>query len=180
MDKNLLLEWNAATANLPWGVQAVLHNAVELVAEDKITLVHSADYSNGSPCLINSVGQMLTVGGGQGIPSASFGPIVRLWDTINREFTSQNVNKDDHLVSPLAGEILLQHFADLKEKPIEAAVNEAMATESFANNIYVEPKDEDVMREWVNSLEHDAVCEPALQEQAPTNENETVSVKRLV
>lgn len=155
MNHDLLPAWHKATGELPWGVQTVLHDTLSLVAQGEVTLVHSADYSEGSPCLINSVGQMLAVGGGHGIPTQYFGPLVHLFDVINREF--QEIpgynNPSDHKVSPEVGYVLLHNFAPLKPKPIEAAVDEAMAMEAFANHVYVEPKDEDLYRDWLNSLE---------------------------
>lgn len=158
--------WFKATSELPWGVQRVLHDTLTLVGEGKVKLVHSADYSNGSPCLVNAVGQMLTAGGGNGIPTAYFGPLVGLFDSINRHFQSvPGYNASgDLVVSPGVGEILVQWFAPLKEQPLEAMVDEATQMEAFANHVYVEPKDEDIMRDWLNAVEKEAQIEVTMSE----------------
>lgn len=153
--------WFQATSELPWGVQRVLHDTLTLVGEGKVTLVHSRDYSKGSPCLVNAVGQMLISGGGNGIPTRYFGPLVGLFDDINRHFQSIAGYNDpaDYVVSPGMGEILVQWFAPLKEQPIEDMVDEATQMEAFANHVYVEPKDEDLMRDWLNAVEKEAQIE---------------------
>lgn len=161
--KHLQESWFQATADLPWGVQRVLHDTLNLVAEGKVTLVHSKDYSNGSPCLINAVGQMLTSGGGNGIPTQYFGQLVGLFDRINQHFQSvPGYNDEGYYVSPNTAEILLHWFAPLKNQPLSDAVNEATQMEAFANHIYVEPSDADLMRDWLNALEREGVTETSL------------------
>ena len=154
--------WTMATANVPYGVQQVLHSSLELVAEEKLTMTYGADFgSDGSPCLINSAGKMLKATGGQtgySLPSVHFHDVVRAFDDINRELYNRNVNTDNHL-SPLAAEILLANFAPLKDKPIEAAVDEATHVEAFANASYREPSDEDMAREWLTALTTEAPTE---------------------
>lgn len=149
----LLTRWNSATEALPWGVQRVLHDTLNLVEQGKVTLIHSRDYSNGHPCLINAVGQMLTTSGGSGIPMTYFAPLVSMFDRINQAFVELNQNGPNGEVSPFVAEVLLHHFAPLKEQPVSASVDEAMQMEAFANGVYVEPKDEDLMRDWLNSME---------------------------
>lgn len=156
-----LAKWTQVTSELPWGVQRVLHDTLSLVAEDKVHLVHSADYSNGSPCLINAVGQMLTTGGGKGIPARYFANLVILFDNINQEFEKIPGYNDPstRMVSPAVGEVLLRNFAPLKDKPVSDAVDEAMAMEAFANHVYVEPSDADFARDWLNALQEETTAD---------------------
>lgn len=147
-------QWERVTAELPWGVQQVLHDTLELVSEDKIKLVYGADYSGNHACLINSVAQMLSVNkgeGGYGIPMQYFAPLVGTFDQINRQLKRDGVNTDQY-VSPMAADVLLRYFAPLREKPIEAEVNEATQMEAFASNINVHPDATDATRDWLNSL----------------------------
>lgn len=157
--QTLYTQWNEATAKLSWGVQRVFRDALTLVSEGKVHLAYGADYNDGSPCLVNSVAQMLTTGGGQGIPSANFGEVVSLFDRINRHLHGVNVNTENGRVSPLAADIMLRYFAPEREKPIEVAVNEATQAEAFANAVHVEPKDEDIARDWLNALQVEAAME---------------------
>jgi len=161
-----LKAWNITTAELPWGVQSVMRDTLELVSSGDVTMIYAADYKQGSPCLVNAVGQLLNVGGGHGIPSAHFGPLVHLFDRINRHFEKIPGYNDpiSKQMSPNTAEVLLRNFAPLKEKPIGEAVDDATAMEAFANNIYTEPKDADFMRDWLNSLEAEAQAEPAVGE----------------
>lgn len=161
MDKMLLTQWTGATAELSWGVAKVFRDALTLVADEKVTLVYGADYLNGRPCLVNSVGQMLQTGGGRGIPSHQFGPVVSLFDQINGALEIDGVNTTDRTVSPLAAEILLRHFAPEKEQTMESKVQQAMSAEAFGQNVYTEPTDEDVARDWLNSLQAKQECEEA-------------------
>lgn len=114
---SLLGQWNTATANLAWGVQRAFRSVFEAVRDDGTSLMYGADYSGGFPCLINTVGVMLTTGGGHGVPSAHFGEVVSLFDRINRELEFRGVNIDPNKVSPIAAEIFLTHFAPLKPEP---------------------------------------------------------------
>jgi hypothetical protein len=140
-------QWNVATANLPYGVQRVFVDVFSLVKEEKKKdLVWGQDYGDSGACLVNAAGNMLTVGGGVGIPMANFGEVVALFDSINHEFRSRSINSDYH-VSPLAAEILLQWFAPLKDAPVETTVNEATSAEAFASHEpYVEATDEEIGR----------------------------------
>lgn len=151
---DIRIQWEKVTAELPWGVQQVLHDTLELVAEGKVHLVWGHDYSGNHPCLINSVAQMLSANqgeGGNGIPMQYFAPLVGTFDQINSQLKKQGVNKDFY-VSPMAADVLLRYFAPLKPKPIEESVNEAMQMEAFANNVNVHPDATDATRDWLNSL----------------------------
>lgn len=154
---NLHERWTNATADLPYGVQRVFHDVFTLVAEGKKTnLVYGSDYSGDTGvCLVNAAGHMLTTGGGHGIPSATFGTVVGLFDTINRVLKDKGVNKDNY-VSPFAAEIFLDWFAPLKEKPISTQVDEATANESFATDVYVEPTDEEMARSLMDMMSADS------------------------
>lgn len=149
-------KWNQATSELPWGVQRVLYDTLNLVAEGKVTLVHGTDYSNGSPCLINAVGQMLTSGGGRGIPTQYFGNLVSLFDRINREFMSVPGHNTDSKVSPAVAEVLVHWFAPLKDEPIPGTEDEAAAMEVFASQSYIEPSDADMMSDWLLAVSQEA------------------------
>lgn len=150
-------KWTIATADLPYGVQRVFHDVFTLVAEGKKTnLVYGSDYSGDTGvCLVNAAGHMLTTGGGHGIPSATFGTIVGLFDNINRVLQAKGVNKDNY-VSPFAAEIFLEWFAPLKEAPIATQVDEATANESFATDVYVEPTDEEMARSLMDMMSADS------------------------
>lgn len=154
--------WTKATANLPWGVQRVFLETLKGVADEQVTLAYGRDYTDGgNPCLVNAVGAMLTAGGGKGIPGRYFGDMVTAFDSINRDMYRRGINTDE-TVSPIAAEILIRNFGELKEQPVADAVDEATKNEAFANNIYVEPSDADLTRDWLNSLSDKAVCESDL------------------
>lgn len=159
---NLLRKWTDATSKLEWGQQRMFTDALTLVAEGKSHLVYGADYRDGYPCLVNAVAAMSTTSGGQGIPSQYFGEVVSLFDQINRHFETVSGYNDASVrqVSPYTADILLHYFAPLKDKPIEAAVNEAVQNEAFANGSYREPKDNDLMRDWLNAMKSEAPTEP--------------------
>lgn len=157
--KQLWPQWNEATGNLSWGVQKVFRDAFTLVAEEQVTLVYGADYKDGSPCLVNSVAAMLTTGGGNGVPSAHFYPVVSLFDRINRELQERGVNTTPGKVSPLAADMFLRYFAPEQEKPVAKQVNEAMANEAFAHAVHTEPNDEDMARDWLNALQVESAME---------------------
>lgn len=134
----LFTSWTKATANLKYGVQRVFHDTLSLAAEGKTTLIYGADYRNGSPCLVNTVGSMLTVGGGSGIPTANFREVVSLFDQINVELFSRMVNTTLGTVSENAADVLVYHFAPLKEVP------ETPAVVGEVDGTYYEPTDEEV------------------------------------
>ena len=171
MDK-LRKEWETATSKLQYGVQRVFRDVLSLVADEKKTnLVWGADYMDQGACLVNAAGNMLTTGGGNGVPSANFGEVVGLYDKINRKFKDEGINTTDNYVSPLAAEILLQWFAPQKPTPLEDAVNEATANEYFAEGLtYVEPTDEEMTRALLEMLSEPpaAVESPFHMEEDPT------------
>jgi hypothetical protein len=148
---DLLTQWTAATADLKFGVQRVFHDTFVLAAEGKTTLIHGADYRDGNPCLVNTVGTMLTTGGGSGIPSAHFGEVVSLFDRINSEFDNNGVNTDHGHVSSLAAEIFVRHFAPLKEAPEPKTT----LAEDVAKQQYHEPTDEDMAHDMVMLMRGD-------------------------
>ncbi len=151
----LLTSWNKATAELSWGVQRVFRNVFELAADGKTHLVFGRDYSNGNPCLVNTVGTMLTVGGGNGVPMAHFPDIVSLFDKINRELQKREVNEDGNLVSPLAADVFLHHFAPLKDEPVNQGSHSKVTHEA-----YVEMTDEQIAQDLVEMFQQaPAACE---------------------
>lgn len=159
--------WNKATTELPWGVQSVFYETLKAVEAGQIKLTYGADYSSGSPCLVNAAATMLqSIGGvgGVGVPSNNFSNLVRAFDAINNALYRGGVNDSNSIVSPLAADILLHNFGKLKDQPIPEMVDEATKGEAFANNIYREPSDADLTRDWLNALEKDAVCNIDLSE----------------
>lgn len=151
-------KWTDATAALPWGAQRALHDTLSLVSEEKVTLVHGADYKNGSPCLINAAATMLSKingEGGGGKPSSFFGDIVSEFDAINSHLVRVGVNKGDGYVSPMAADVLLAHFSPLRTPEVSDQVTEATKTEAFANVTYREPSDDEIMRDWLTALSTD-------------------------
>lgn len=133
--ENLLTSWKNASTNLKWGVNKAFKDVLTLAAEGKTTLVYGSDYRNGYPCLVNTVGTMITTGGGRGIPSEHFGEVVGLFDTINREFEKSGINPTPGYVSPLAADFLIHNWSDVAQPP--------SVTEDIINAPYVEPSDED-------------------------------------
>jgi hypothetical protein len=174
-------KWQAATAALPYGVQRVFHDVFTLVAEGKKSnLVYGSDYAGPTgTCLVNAADNLLVTGGGRGVPMATFGDVVSLFDTINRVLKDKGVNKDNY-VSPFAAEIFLSWFAPLKEKPTEAAIEEAMVNEAFAQQLdavtygYVEPTDEEMARALMDMMSDDTDREGTEWTQAEVSKaNET-------
>lgn len=134
---NLYEQWTNATANLKWGQQKVFRDVLSAAQDGQTTLVYGTDYGNGGACLVNTVGVMLTTGGGNGIPMAHFGEVVSLFDRINGVLASMGVNTESNMVSPLAADILLMHFAPEREQTTEEVMAEAAAPTK-----YREPSDE--------------------------------------
>lgn len=159
---NLYENWTKATGNLKWGVQRVFHDVFSLASESQTTLIYGADYKDGNPCLVNTVGTMLSATkgqGGTGLPTQHFGEVVSLFDQINRDLESKGVNDKPGYVSPMAAEVFLRYFAPLKEKPIDAAVDDALQGEAFANNVYRERSDEDIARDIMSAFSSPSPCE---------------------
>lgn len=153
----LLKSWTAATTDLKYGVQRVFHDVLALAAEGKTHLTYNADYHNGSPCLVNSVGAMLTTGGGSGIPSNHFGEVVGLFDQINLEFAARGINTEFHRVSEVAAETLLRNFAPLKEPETPMKENDY----DF-DGPYIEPSDEYMAKALVEMFQSEAIPDCAV------------------
>lgn len=142
--------WTKATGDLLPGQQRVFLDVLNLVSEGKAHLVWGADYRDGKPCLVNAVGQMLSTGGGLGIPTAQFGGVVGEFDRLNGEMLKEGVNKDGY-VSPLAADFLIRNFGEVKEMitedvPTPDGVN-------VAQPVYVEPSDEQFMADWLAAMQ---------------------------
>lgn len=135
-------QWEEATARLPWGTQRAFRSVFEAVRDNGTTLIYGRDYLNNFPCLVNTVGVMLTTSGGVGVPSRNFADVVSLFDRINRVLEQSNVNDKPGYVSELAADIFLHHFAPLKDEP-EPSENEE-ALQHVTQTDYVEPSDEDL------------------------------------
>lgn len=155
--------WAKATGELSWGAQNVIHTALELAAEGKSNIVYGADYDGSGACLVNTVGQMLAVGGGSGIPSKHFGDMVSEFDRLNREFANRGINTETRRMSPMAAEILLHHFGELKpEPPMTNKQMEPNAKPGY--EIYAEVDDAQLAEEWTMAVSQDAVSEDEIRE----------------
>lgn len=156
----LRTKWQTATGNLPYGVQRVFKDVLDLVAEGKKSdLVYGADYTSQGACLVNASANMLVAGGGHGIPIANFEDVVTLFDQINAYFLNVGVNESPNLVSPLGGEILAMWYAPLKDMP---DVVENFETE--AGNVipmpYIEPTDAEMEEAFMTMLQARPVATP--------------------
>ena len=136
-------KWTQVTSELPWGVAKVFKDVLTLVSQEKAHLVHGADYRNGKPCLVNAVAQMTTAGGGAGIPMSTFGAVVSEFDRLNTRFQLEGVNDSTGYVSPLAAEILLTHFGEVKEP--ESAPDMFVRMVNNLGDTYVEPTDAEMV-----------------------------------
>lgn len=132
--------WTKATGDLLPGQQRVFLDVLNLVSEGKAHLVYGADYRDGKPCLVNAVGQMLSVGGGAGVPSRNFGDVVGQFDTLNAAMLDRGINTDGY-VSPLAADFLIRNFGEVKPMTMNAVV-----TKDEVATPYVEPSDEAMAR----------------------------------
>lgn len=143
MTNTILDSWTEATGNLPWGVHKVFHDVLSLAAEGKTTLIYGQDYRDSYPCLVNSVGAMLKVGGGQGVPTAHFEEVVSIFDEFNRHMFKHGFNTRVGYVSEFSAGQLVKYFAP------ESASEKPDLTTSIDSLSYYEPKDEDLAREMV-------------------------------
>ncbi len=163
--------WTNATASLSWGAQHAIHDALSLAAEGKVTIVYGADYMDGQPCLINSVGQMLEVGGGNGVPCAHFGNLVQEFDWLNDRLEVEGVNTDRRVMSPNAAMVLVHHFGELKPEPsMEIPVLDPH--EANFDEIIPEASDADLAQSWLKAIAQDnaPVDEPMPAPSAPTDD----------
>lgn len=135
-------EWERVTGALDWGVQRTLYDTLCLVADEKVKMVHGRDsiQAKGStyPCLINAVAAMIAEDVTQVSPAGRFPGLVHEFDSLNGKFVEARINKGDGFLSPLAAEILVRHFAPLKEKPADAPEPPPVTAE----RCYIEPTDE--------------------------------------
>ena len=152
--------WTDATADLDWGVQRVMKETLNLVAEGKITLAHSTNValvatsdtdSRTAPCLVNAVAQMLSADGDVS-PVSWFPNVVGAFDAVNRSLVEAGVNEHEkYIVSPLAAEVLIANFGEMKPVPTEndykEAALEALKKEAEAAP-YIEPTDEEMAKAW--------------------------------
>ncbi len=145
----LYTRWHRATGELKWGVQMVFKDVLQAAQEEKTTLVYGADYRDGGACLVNTVGVMLTTGGGNGVPMAHFGEVVSLFDRINSVLREKGVNTKPNIVSPLAADILLMHFAPEPERPADATATPVDAI-TVQTGTYREPTDEEMAHDIAN------------------------------
>lgn len=158
MSDELREKWEVATGNLPYGVQRVFKDVLDLVAEGKKKdLVYGSDYTSKGACLVNASANMLTTGGGHGVPSASFGEVVSLFDQINHMLYQKDVNTEANLVSPLAAEILVMWFAPLKDSPIAF---ESPTDENVIPLPYMEPTDAEMEEAFLTLLQSRPVETP--------------------
>lgn len=158
MNDSLKSQWAEATGNLPFGVQRVFKDVLDLVAEGtKKDLVYGADYTSEGACLVNASANMLVVGGGHGIPMANFTDVVSLFDKINNWLYIQDVNTSPNLVSPLAAEILSRWYAPLKESAEPIATPE---DENVVSLPYSERTDAEMEEAFMTLLESRPMATP--------------------
>jgi len=162
MNEQLLKDWNVATGNLSWGVQRVFLETLYSVKDHDVHLVHGADYRDGKPCLVNAVASMLTTSSNGVSPLREFPKVVGLFDQINKQLQAEGVNSDDGFVSPLAAEILIRNFGNLKPEPdIDTSVVEASH-----GAVYIEPTDEEFAKDWLDSMKSPAPCDITANDEA--------------
>lgn len=145
----LLEQWNKATNELPWGVQRAFVDVLTLASEGKTTLVYGADYAQKGACLVNQAANMLTTGGGYGIPMREFNAVVRAFDLINHELEKKAINDTPKRVSPLAAEILLRHFGTIKPEPVQSSAPEVTKPDTP----YIEPTDAQLSEDFKKMFE---------------------------
>jgi len=80
-------------------------------------------------------------------PAGMFGDVVAAFDSLNYTFKNQDVNKDGY-VSPLAAEILIRNFGDLKPEP---DIDTSTVGE-LSNGAYIEPTDEEMAQDLLNAM----------------------------
>lgn len=157
---NVLIQWKAATAALPPGVQSLCLDTLKLAAAGKVRLTHSADVFEGVPCLFNAIRNMTTQLNEAPIEYAPM--VVVLFDRINTALIEVGVNQEGHAVSPLAAEILAHNFGPLKEITMEDKARLELERASFVANCspYFEPTDEELITDWLLSIEDTDYANP--------------------
>lgn len=142
-----LKEWTVETAKLPWGLQRVLHDALNLVAEEKISMAWGADVHAGVPCLMNAVSNMTQQG--NRVPGEYAPAIVSIFDEINGRFHAEYediVKTDLNIVHPFCARALVTNFAPFKDAPTLAPL-----TTDFDTCDIVPNGEEDCLNSWVAS-----------------------------
>jgi hypothetical protein len=158
MDYQLRTQWEQATGELPYGVQRVFRDVLNLVAEGKKKdLVYGTDYTDKGACLVNASANMLTTGGGHGIPVRHFNEVVRLFDQINGMLEEKDVNTEPNKVSPLAAEILVMWFAPLRDVP---EPKEEVPVENVISLPYDLPSDAEMEEAFLTLLSARPVATP--------------------
>jgi len=122
--------WNTVTGLLPWGVQRVLKDALQLVADEKITMCHGVDSYAGSPCLVNAINPLISNHAVN--PAKAYPMLVSVFDLFNTEFNKQVPTNDPWLVSPIAAETLVRNFGSLQPKPEVTEYTEQTIAETLA------------------------------------------------
>jgi len=153
-----LEKWTKATSEIPWGVQRALKETLQAVADEQVTLAWGTDYNNANPCLINAAATMLkAIGGegGHGKPGMFYSGIVLAFDEVNQELFNRGVNTH-HIVSPLAAEVLVANFAELRPEP---EIPEAVTPDPVTNEPYLEVSDEQLTRDWLKALNEECEVE---------------------
>lgn len=165
--------WTKATGDLLPGQQRVFLDVLNLVSEGKAHLVHGADYRNGKPCLVNAVGQMLSTGGGAGIPSREFSEVVCQFDILNGRMLEEGINVDGY-VAPLAADFLIRNFGELKPMTLTKP-DEGQVAPKYDDPPYIEPDDATLAASWLS-----AMAAPAPQEVAQRTDDEAEYVRSHV
>lgn len=144
-------DWREATAAMPWGVQRVFKTALESVADGSIIMAWGSDVVDGHPCLVNSVSAMInssTKADNSTQPSVFAPAVVGAFDRLNSVLHDRFKNAEYHIVSPLAADVLLQHFGAMQPEPVVEPVKTEV---DVINQPYIELSDEALMAAWVDT-----------------------------
>lgn len=171
---DLLAQWKSATGMLPWGVQKYFITALENVYHGKATMAYGANYAaDGSPCLVNTVSNVLAVAGenrvegDRGLPS-SFGDVVMLFDRINGTYASQTGYTGERVVQHDVAYMLLSNFGPIKTVEQAAKETHDQDQKDLVEG-YVERDDADLMKSWIAALQKEAPSDVEYPQTAPTS-----------
>jgi hypothetical protein len=141
--RNQLVLWKKATSDTPPGVQHLIYDALQLVSSGDIKLAWGADVYKGTPCLLNAVSNMTTqmVEPGKKLPANYTPNVVRLFDLINKTYSyvlNPSENKSQGYVDPIAADMLIRHFGELKEIEVTSTVADFKECEPTSNELQAE------------------------------------------
>ena len=141
--RNQLVSWKRETSNIPPGVQHLIYDALQLVSSGDIKLAWGADVYKGTPCLLNAVSNMTTqmVEPGKKLPSHYTPEVVSLFDRINKTYSHvlyPHENRTHGYVDPIAADMLIRHFGELKEIEVTSTLADFKECEPTSNELQAE------------------------------------------